>query len=289
MRPIHDQVGIFGVGLLGGSVAMALRERTLAGRIHGYDPSPEARQGALERGACDEVHAELGPWVGDLDLGVLAAPVGTLVKLGRALAPLASPHSLWTDLGSVKAPVTRALTGVLPGFVGGHPMAGAEQAGVRHARPRLAEDAVWVLTPVSGTPAPALAAIRSLVERLGATPLEVPPELHDRLVARVSHLPYLMAVALTMLVAEDDRRDLLGLLAAGGFRDTTRVVSGSPEMSRDMLFENRAAVLEAKRDLEAVVARLEQALDDPEALLQHARAAKDLRDALPIVKRSLAR
>ncbi len=287
MKPLFAKVGIFGVGLLGGSVALGLKERFLAEEIHAYDQDPEALEKALFLGVVDRVHPTLGPWVGELQLGVLAAPVGALVGLGRALAPFANPESLWTDVGSVKAKVVGALEGLLPHFLGGHPMAGSERAGVENAHAGLLQNAIWVLTPTPHTSPWAKEGIRRLVEALGAYPLEITPELHDNLVARISHLPYLLAVALNRLVAQSPHRDLLMFLAAGGFRDLTRVASGSPRMSRDMVVENKEALTEAIEELREVLWELEGLLDEPEALLRAAEEAKRTRDSLPVVRRSL--
>lgn len=287
MKPLFRKVGIFGVGLLGGSVALGLKERFLAEEVHAYDQDPEALEKALFLGVADRVHTQLGPWVAELDLGVLAAPVGALPALGEALAPLAHPESLWTDVGSVKGEVVAALEGRLPHYLGGHPMAGSERAGVENAHAGLLQNAVWVLTPTEGTSPRAKEGVRRLVEALGAYPLEMPPLLHDRLVARISHLPYLLAVALNRMVAQSPHRDLLIFLAAGGFRDLTRVASGSPRMSRDMVVANKEALKEAIEELRAVLLEMEELLEAPEALLEAAEAAKRTRDSLPIVRRSL--
>jgi len=287
MKPLFSKVGIFGIGLLGGSVALGLRERFLAGEIHAYDPDPRALEEALALQVVDKVHASPGSWVADLDLGILAAPVGVLISEGRKLAQFSSPHTVWTDVGSVKQPVVQALTGILPNFVGSHPMAGSEKAGVEAAHAGLLQNAVWVITPAANTAPEALATVRTLVQNLGAYPLEMAPELHDRLVARVSHLPYLLAVGLNRLVAQDPHQDLLMFLAAGGFRDLTRVASGSPRMSRDMVVANKQALREAIEDLRAIMLELENLLEHPEGLLEVAQEAKRTRDSLPIVKRSL--
>ncbi|WP_243027105.1 prephenate dehydrogenase [Thermus albus] len=287
MKPLFGKVGIFGVGLLGGSVALGLKERFLAEEVHAYDQDPEALERALFLGVADRIHPQLGPWVEELELGILAAPVGALADLGRELAPLAHPESLWTDVGSVKAKVVAALEDTLPHFLGGHPMAGSERAGVENAHAGLLQNAIWVLTPTERTSPQAKESLRQLVEALGAYPLEIPPGLHDQLVARISHLPYLLAVALNHLVAHSPYRDLLMFLAAGGFRDLTRVASGSPRMSRDMVVENKEALKEAIEELRGVLGELEDLLDQPEALLQAAVEAKRTRDSLPIVRRSL--
>jgi len=287
MKPLFGKVGIFGVGLLGGSVALGLRERFLAEEIHAYDPNPQALEEALALQVVDKVHTSPGSWIADLDLGVLAAPVGVLVSEGQKLARFSGPHTVWFDVGSVKQLVVQALTGALPNFVGSHPMAGSEKAGVEAAHAGLLQNAVWVITPIPSTAPRALETVRSLVQNLGAYPLEMAPGLHDRLVARISHLPYLLAIGLNRLVAQDPHQDLLMFLAAGGFRDLTRVASGSPRMSRDMVVANKEALCEAIEDLRATLLELENLLEHPEALLEVAQEAKRTRDSLPIVKRSL--
>ncbi len=287
MEPLYGRVGVFGMGLLGGSVALGLRERFVAGEVHGFDPDPAALETALAMGAVDRVHTAVGDWVRQLDLGILAAPVMALDALARDVAPFAAPGSRWTDVGSVKAPVVAALAQRLPRFVGGHPMAGRETPGMQNAYAGLLQNAVWVLTPTDDTDGADVAAMRQLVEALGAWPLALPPDAHDRAVSRISHAPYLLAVALNLLIARDHDRERLLFLAAGGFRDLTRVASGAPRMSRDMVVENRAAIRDALRDLGAVLDELAADLDRPEALLAAAREAKRTRDALPVVKRTL--
>jgi len=281
------RIGIFGVGLLGGSLGLGIRERFLADEVIAYDPNPIALEGARAVGAVDRVEPNLGPWIGELDLGILAAPVGALADLGRSVAAYASPDTLWTDVGSVKAPVVAALEPMLKRFIGGHPMAGSEQAGVEHAHSGLLQNATWVLTPTDRTSKADLERLRRLVEELGAYPLLLPPDLHDRLVARISHLPYLLAVALNLLVGDDPDRDTLIYLAAGGFRDLTRTASGSPVMSRDMVVTNKEALQTAAADLKEKLTSLLDLLDDPDKLLEAATHAKRVRDSIPVVKRGL--
>jgi len=287
MRPkaLFHTVVIAGVGLIGGSIGLGTRQRFLAERVVGLDRDPAALEAARGMGVIDEAQLQPGPWLKEADLVVLATPARTLVPLAESLRPFLSPHTALTDVGGIKAEVCRALSD-LP-FVGGHPMAGSERVGVQHADAALLENAVWVLTPDETTDPEALARVRSFVEHLGARPIETPPEQHDRLVAAVSHLPYLTAVALTELAAGDTERDLMMLLAAGGFRDLTRVASGSPRMSRDMVVGNEGALRRALRRFRAKLDELEALLDDPEGMLERAEAAKRTRDAFPIVRRSL--
>ena len=255
----------------------------------GLDRDPEALEIARFHGVVDETRLEPGPWLEDADLLVLATPVRSLVPLAADLVPHLSADALVTDVGSVKGPVVEGMDalGLADRFVGGHPMAGSDRAGVRHADAALVENAVWVLTPTEASGPSAVERVRGFVEHLGARPIEVDPGRHDRLVATVSHLPYLASVALTKLAGGDGERDLMMLLAAGGFRDLTRVASGSPVMSRDMVIGNRAAVRTALEAYAAQLAELGSALDDADALLAEAERAKRTRDAFPVVKRSL--
>jgi prephenate dehydrogenase len=287
MRPaaLVKVLVISGVGLIGGSIGLGARQRFLAERVIGLDPDPNALDAALGMGVIDEAKLSPGPWLAEAELVVLASPARTLVENARALEPHLSTHAVVTDVGGVKQEVVKALKHLR--FVGGHPMAGSEKIGVVHADASLLENAVWVLTPTPETDAGALETTRRFVEHLGAHPLEIDPARHDRLVAAVSHTPYLAALALMHLVANSEDRDKLMLLAAGGFRDLTRVASGSPRMSRDMVVGNKVAVREALQGLRLELERLEALLDDPEGLLAEAETAKRHRDSIPIVRRSL--
>ncbi len=291
LEPILGTVVIAGVGLIGGSVALGLRERFMAREVIGFDTDPETLTTALGLGVIDAAHLEIGAWLAGADLVILAAPVRALPDLASRMAKFAGPDTVFTDVGSVKAPLLDALSG-LPAelrkrFVGGHPMAGSERAGVQHASAGLLENAIWVLTPTTETDPSALERVRHMVESLGANPVVLQPDAHDRLVATVSHLPYLSALALTRLIARHEDRDGLALLAAGGFRDLTRVASGDARMSRDMVVENRAALREAISRYRAELENLEAMLDAPDTLMDAALEGKRTRDSLPVVRRSL--
>ncbi len=282
---ITGTVVLAGVGLIGGSVGLGLHQRFLAHHVIGLDPDPVALEAARGLGAIDEARLEPGPWLERADLVVLATPVRSLERLAREVSPFLRADAIVTDVGSVKEPLVKALRDIR--FVGGHPMAGSEREGVANADAALLENAVWVLTPDESTDAEALALVSEVVSGLGARPIEVAPALHDRLVATVSHLPYLAAVALTRAVGQAEERDLLALLAAGGFRDLTRVASGSPRMSRDMVVANSRAVREALHAFRTQLDAVATLLDDPDELLEVAEGAKRQRDALPIVRRTL--
>lgn len=276
---------IAGLGLIGGSVGLGIRQRFLAERVIGFDQDPQALELALGRGAVSEVKLTLGEWLAEANLVILATPAKTIIPLARALAPYLGPHAVVTDVASIKGEIVAALSELR--FVGGHPMAGSEKSGVAHADAALLENAVWVLTPSAQTDPAALALVREFVTHLGARPIKTDPERHDRMVAAISHVPYLAALALTSLIAKDGDKELMMLLAAGGYRDLTRIASGNPLMSRDMVIGNKAAIRETLRNLQAELSHLEALLDDPQALLEVAEQAKRTRDSFPIVRRSL--
>ncbi len=290
-QPIFGSVVIAGVGLIGGSIALGLRERFLAKEIIGFDAEPEVLSEALGMGVIDRAELEIGTWLTQADLVVLAVPVRALPALAFELARHAGADTVFTDVGGVKSPLLEALNG-LPldwrkRFVGGHPMAGSEKGGVRNASAALLQNAIWVLTPSSDAELAALSRVQELVAGLGARGVTLEPSAHDRLVAMVSHLPYLSALALTRSIARHEDRDGLALLAAGGFRDLTRVASGDPRMSRDMVVENKIALREAISRYRAELEALEAMLFEPEMLLEAALEGKRTRDSLPVVKRSL--
>lgn len=273
------------MGLIGGSVALGLRQRFLAKRVIGLDASMDVLREAEALGVVDEIRPSPGEWLSAADLVVLAAPMRALAPLARELVPFLNPAALVTDVGSVKGGIAEVMEELgVRNFVAGHPMAGSERGGVTHARAELLQNAVWVLTPTDQTPLTALSRLRNVVEQLGAAPIVMPPDAHDALVATISHLPYLASLAMTHMVARDER---LSLLAAGGFRDLTRVASGDPRMSRDMVVENKDALREALGRFRKQLERLECDLDDPEELLAAAHEGKRTRDSLPVVKRSL--
>lgn len=270
---------VWGLGLMGGSLALAARPHVA--EITGWDADPYTVQQALTRGVIDHV---LSP-ADDLhtDLLILATPAQVILHQLADLRQKAAPGPVVVlDIGSTKQHITAALN-ALPAWadpVGGHPMCGKETGGLAHAEASLYRGAAFVLTPLERTSAPALALAHALVSALGARPVVLDPASHDALVAHISHVPYLSAVALvnTVLHAGDERA---WGLAAGGFRDSTRIAAKDIAVMSDILRTNRAAVLAALATFQAELAALAHALhsaDDPalDTLLrraQHARLA----------------
>jgi prephenate dehydrogenase len=282
---VFDTVAIAGLGLIGGSLGMALRQRDLARRVIGFPRRAETITEGLSMGAIHEGSLDLSA-VAEAELVVLAAPVRTCETLAAELAPHLKPGTLVTDVGSTKAEITAQIPGLLPegvDFIGGHPMAGSERGGVLAGRADLFEGAVWVLTRAPRTRPENVERLSRLVRALGATPVEMEPELHDDAVARISHLPHVVAAAMAEATeAGEVPADLLRLLVAGGFKSTTRIAASPPEMWRDICLTNREAVLASLRDFEGALARFREALEqeDGTAVLEAFARGKASRDRL---------
>mgnify|MGYP001127255883 FL=1 len=267
--PTPGRAVIVGTGLIGGSIGMRLRRE--GWYVTGRDRDPARAQRALELGALDAVGDDP-----DATITFVATPVRAVAEEARKA--LAAGPGLVTDVGGVKASIVDAVDD--PRFVGGHPMAGSEQDGVDGATPDLFQGATWVLTPTDGTDAEAYAQVRQIVGTLGAETVALPPDRHDELVAVVSHVPHLTAATLMRLAdARSVEHRALLRLAAGGFRDMTRVASGHPGIWPDICNDNRAAIvevldqlIEALRDMREVVAAGDR--DALLAALEQARAAR---------------
>ena len=266
------RAAVVGTGLIGGSIGLALRAR--GWYVTGRDGHPGRAQRAQQIGALDAVGEDPGA-----EITFVATPVSAVVAEARA----ALRHGgLVTDVGSVKAPIVADVGH--PRFVGGHPMAGSEQDGVDGAEATLFEGATWVLTPTAETDAGAYARLRTVVSSLGAEAVAIPPDRHDALVAVVSHVPHLTAACLACLAAEGtEEHAVLPRLAAGGFRDMTRIAAGNPAIWPDICAENRDAIVETLDRLMAslVTVREVVAAADREALLRWLEAARAARTGLP--------
>ena len=264
--PPFKRVAILGVGLMGGSLGMALRARGLAQTVVGWDHNPEILLAAKERGAIDHAEPDLNFAVQEADAIFLAVPVGAAPALLERLSPHVRPDALVSDLGSVKAEVV-AVGSRLFGtrFVGGHPMAGSEQSGVGAARSDLFAGAAWAVVPAQlpiSLTNTTLSRLLALVVALDARPLLLDPTTHDRLVALISHLPHALAFALRGTVATDPESDLAIQLAGGSYRDMTRIASSDPALWLGIFQANREFLLAALTACEQRLAALTQAIRD---------------------------
>ena len=242
-------VCIHGVGLLGGSIGAALKESGYSGGIIGLS-SPATIASALALGIIDEGfgYDRLPEVIGRIDCLFLCAPIAVIMKTLEQLGNLALPQGLLiTDVGSTKSQINACARGALPSsvtFIGGHPMAGSEKNGVAASDPFLFQNAMYMLTPPVGAPGPGVAGFGEFLERyLGCRTLSVESDEHDSIVAAVSHVPHMLAVALVNLAEGEDRlRPGTLKLAAGGFRDMTRIAAAPFGMWRDILMTNKKAI-----------------------------------------------
>ncbi|MBI4872663.1 MAG: prephenate dehydrogenase [Candidatus Riflebacteria bacterium] len=286
-------ITIIGLGLMGGSLALAVRQFYPGTRITGCDLSPAAGDEAVRLGMIDEFFPPDALDPGASQIVFVATPVTAIGSVILGLARLPSPPPILTDMGSVKGTLLSEVRSGLPEgscYIGGHPMCGSELEGLEGADPHLYENAVYILTPDDRTPQDRLASLEQFLAGIGAQVVHLDPETHDAIVARTSHLPYLAAVALvsTFIRAFDGQR-VPHLLAAGGFRDTTRVASCPPAMWRDICLANRAPLLQALRELVTELESFEDAITsaDGERLLQTFSRARTMRATLPHYRKGL--
>ncbi len=279
-----QRVTLIGVGLLGGSLGLALRRQYPAVVITGVVRRPEARLEALHLGIVHTATTDAASGVRDADLIVFCTPVGQMQALAEQILPHVRPGAVITDVGSTKADVVRDLETVCTTrgvhFVGGHPMAGGEQMGMSAARADLFEGAICVVTPTAQSNREAVVSVSDLWRSFGSRVFALDPARHDAVVGRSSHLPHIAAAALAGLILSPDAPPEQASLCSSGFRDTTRIASGSPEMWRDILLANRGAVARAIQDLMDELAQVQSAvaLGDGERLEAFFATAKERRD-----------
>jgi prephenate dehydrogenase len=267
--PLFRKVVIFGVGLIGGSFALALRKASAAGEVVGFGRSVQTLKQARQFGLVDRIGDDVAREVGDADLILLATPVAQMAEIFARIAPHLGADTLITDGGSTKGDVVAAarrhLGAKIAQFIPAHPIAGAEQSGPAAALADLYLGKKVVLTPLPENTAAAVARVRRAWETCGALVSELTPAQHDEVFAAVSHLPHLLAFTLVHDLAQRDNRELLLSFAASGFRDFTRIAASSPEMWRDISLANRDALLREIEQYAAELYKLHQALEQRDA------------------------
>ena len=259
------RITIIGVGMLGGSFGMAVRKAGAADCVAGVDLDAATLERACERGAIDEGFLDLAGGLKGADLVVLATPVRSILEMLPGLAPMLDGETILLDLGSTKEAIVSAVAGQagIKRYIGGHPMAGTEHSGIEHADDGLLRDATFALVPPAGADERAADLLTDLVRKIGARPVVISAEHHDRLVSITSHLPYLLSVALA-LAAENMARgeDRLGEFTASGFRDTTRLAASNVHVMADICLTNRQPILrgiaDARRLLDELAEQIEQ-------------------------------
>jgi prephenate dehydrogenase len=241
-----EKIAVLGMGLIGGSLGMALQQAGISRQIAGYDSNPDATHRALERRAITLMCITVEEAVQQADMVVLATPILAMRELLERMAPALKPGVLVTDTASTKAHILKWAHTLLPAnvvFVGGHPMAGREQTGIEAAEVGLFEGSAYCLTPAAQTPAEALTQLSEIVQQLGAHPLVVDAGRHDYLVAGISHVPFVLSSVLVQALSRDENWSDMTRLAAGGLRDMSRLAAGSPTMYRDICLTNKEAIL----------------------------------------------
>ena len=281
--PFH-RILIIGVGLIGGSLARALRRAGQRVEIIGYGRNHLNLQRAVELGVIDRFVTTLPAAVAESDLVVIAVPVGSTAAMLGAIRPYLAPGTVVTDVGSTKGSVAVAaramLGGALTHFVPGHPIAGNERGGVEASTAELFERRMVVLTPLPETDREALARVRALWEIVGARVVEMEVEYHDRLLAATSHLPHVLAYALVEALARMDGGEDIFRYAAGGFRDFTRIASSDPVMWRDICLANASHLREALKAFRGCLDELDEMIRQGEGdkLAELFAGAKAVRD-----------
>jgi prephenate dehydrogenase len=237
------KITLVGVGLLGGSLGMALKQRRLARSVVGFVRRPASVLECESLGAVNLATLDLHRAVAGTELVILCTPIAQMRTLVVQMLPMLKPGVIITDVGSVKGSVVRELEALAAKagahFVGSHPMAGAEKMGVTAARADLFEGAACVVTPTQNSNPAAVRKVEQLWKSVGGRLLRLAPKVHDALVSRSSHLPHVVAAQLANLILAPARPKEQGMLCANGFRDTTRIAAGSPEMWRDIALANR--------------------------------------------------
>ncbi len=238
-----EKIAIIGVGLLGGSIGMAAKERRIAGRVEGYVRRVESILKCESIGAVDRASCNLGEVVSGADLIILCTPLAQMKQLVENMDSFIGKETIVTDVGSAKVKVVEELEPLLAKmgsyFVGSHPMAGSEKTGVDAAKSNLFNGAICVVTPTKTSNKDAVKKVEGFWRSLGGDVLELSPELHDELVSRSSHLPHIVAAELARYVLNPKHPKEQSMLCSSGFRDTTRIASSSPEMWRDIVLANQ--------------------------------------------------
>ena len=279
-----NHLAILGVGLIGGSLARALKRSQSVNIVSGYGRRQEALQKGIELGVLDRASTNLAEVVSDADIIMLATPLGTVEPLLTEMKPYLKSGVIISDAGSAKGSVVRAAKKVLGDiscFVPGHPIAGTEKSGVEASFAELFDRHRVILTPDQTTTELATDTIRQMWQACGADVVLMGVEQHDRVLAATSHLPHMLAYALVDCLANMDESEEIFKNAAGGFADFTRIASSNPEMWHDICFANRESLLSVLDSFDAYINRIRAAIDTDEsdALMEIFKRAKAERDA----------
>ena len=258
------QITIVGVGLQGGSLGMAIRKAGAASRVVGVDLDPGTLHRACERGAIDEGFLNIDEGIYEAEIVILATPVRSILRILPELVTKISPDTILFDLGSTKKAIISTVA-ELAGpvrYIGGHPMAGTEHTGIDHGDDQLFNNATFALVPSNPTDEKAIEALSGLVHKIGARPIIISAENHDRIVSMTSHLPYLLAVVLSLAVEKmANRENKTWEFAASGFRDTTRLAGANVRMMTDICLTNKEPILSGVEEIKILLDTLAEHIE----------------------------
>ena len=283
-------VGFVGFGLIGGSIAKGLKKISPNSTILGYQYNPDKPNenliAAQKDGVIDRIETKLETY-GVCDIIFLCAPVLTNITYLKELKPFIKSSCILTDVGSVKGNIHAAIDGLglEECFIGGHPMTGSEKTGYKNSSASLMENAYYILTPTVKTPPEKIQFLKSLAAEIGSIPVILNPKNHDDITAAISHVPHIIAAELVNLVHEsDDTAENMKTLAAGGFRDITRIASSSPIMWQNICLTNTESIVKFltlyKKRLENFITLLNQ--NDGKAIIDMFSSSKEYRDSMPV-------
>ena len=279
---MFKRITIIGLGLIGGSLGMVIKEKHLAGKITGVSRRRSTIVRALSLKAVDKVTLDMKRSVKDADLVIVAAPVLKIIDIAKVISKELKKGAIVTDAGSTKADIVKEVEKILPKtvkFVGSHPLAGSEKSGIAFADKDLFKGAYCVLTKSNKTDSKAISKLKKFWTGLGMKVDIMSPDKHDKILSRLSHLPHASGTALCNACGKNDL-----YLSAGGFRDTTRIASGNPELWLDIFLTNRKNVARDIKNLKKELSKIEAALNknNKTELLRLLRKAKIIRDSISL-------
>lgn len=287
-----NRLAIIGIGLIGGSLSLALKKAGHVKQVVGYARNEATREQALSLGIIDAAAASIEAAVAEADVILLAVPMGAMASVLAEMAPHLTDNMIITDAGSTKADVVKAASDILGSrisqFVPGHPIAGTEKSGPSAAFATLYQDHKVILTPMEQTKATAVETIKMMWQQTGAEVTDMTVEHHDLVLAATSHLPHLLSFNLVGLLAQNEDVDEVLRYAAGGFRDFSRIASSDPVMWRDICLSNHDAILTLLQQYQQQLTEIEQAIQQQDGdylmtLFQSAKTARDTRFEMPKV------
>jgi len=283
-KVLINTLAVIGVGLIGGSLARALRQSGHCARITGYGRSTEQLEEAVSLGVIDEYSSDLTQVVADADVIVLATPLAAMEALLSTVAMASKADAIITDVGSAKGSVVRfartALGKKINNFIPGHPIAGTEKSGVEASFPELFQKHMVILTPLEENTSSAVDLVTRMWEACGAHVVSMAVEEHDQILAATSHLPHVLAYALVDCLASMNQHDQIFRFSAGGFRDFTRIASSSPEMWADICISNRDNLLAVTAQFKTRLDQLTEhiAMNDRDGLIELFSRARNTRE-----------